>query len=208
MTRLASTIRGTAHDGDWAPDWEDVLRRADVRTHSRPIRAAAIGAVAAVALVLTLPGIGVGGRLKDLIAGSGGPGIELHAQPTTAGGHSVGIVSLHTSRVFVGVSPKTGGVVGHPWFVVPRGGHRSVLPPVPVRWSLDLEPGVVARSALIEDGPGSVIARLCAPCSDGAHGTVEIRARDLAAAFGRAKAVVETRDGTARATLRLVTPRR
>lgn len=207
MTRLASTIRGTAETRDWSADWEDVLRRAHVRTHSRSIQAAAIGAVAAVALVLTLPGIGVGGRLKDLIAGSGGPGIELRAQPTTAGGHSVGTVSLHTSRVFVGVSPKTGRVVGHPWFVVPRGGHRSVVPPFPVRWSLDLEPGVVARSTRIEDQHGSVLARLCAPCRDGAHGIVKIRARALAAAFGRARAVVETSDGTARATLRLV-PRR
>jgi hypothetical protein len=203
VTRLESTIRGTAEAGDWAPDWEDVLRRAGGGSRLRSTRAAAIGAAAAIALVLTLPGIGVGGRLTDLIVGSGGPGIELRAQLAAAGGRSVGTVSLRTSRIFVALHPPR-RVEPRPLFVH---GQRPGLP-VPIRWSLDLEPGVVARSARIEDRRGSVIARLCAPCRNGAHGTAKIRARNIVAVFGRALAVVETSGGTVRGTLRLATPMR
>ena len=56
-------------------------------------------------------------------------------------------------------------------------------------------------------GKGRVLVRLCAgaPCSDGAHGMTEVRARTIGELF-RAVAVVETADGTARGTLRLTPP--
>ena len=48
---------------DWVADWDDVLRRAGYsRVPSK--RAAAIAATAAVAVLLLLPGIGIGGGLN------------------------------------------------------------------------------------------------------------------------------------------------
>jgi hypothetical protein len=206
VTELASTIKASLEHDEWTPDWGDVLSRARTRP-SRFRRGAAVGTVSAVALVLTLPGIGIGGRLKDLIAGSRGPGIHLRAGLSLPGGRSVGTLTLRTSRIFVTVpSPKgrDGRVEPRPFFI-PRG-HRSALPPVQIRWSLDLSSGVSVRSAWIEGRQGNVIARLCAPCSDGAHGTIDVRARALSAIFGRATAVTDTSQGHARGTVRLETP--
>jgi hypothetical protein len=179
---------------DWVADWDDVLHRAGPsRFPSR--RAAAVAAVAAVAVVLVLPGIGIGGGLNAWISGSR-PGLHLRAVLALPSGKGVGTLSLGASRIFVAVTRK-------PPFFIPRG-HKPVLPPVPVRWSLDLQ-GVSARSAVIENGKGHVIARLCSPCSDGAHGTVMIRPRAVLDAF-RGTAVVKTSRGTARGMLRLPTP--
>src|SRR5262245_16501125 len=203
MSQLETMIRGSAAPGDWVADWDDVLRRSG-RSRFRSRRAAGIAAVVAAALLLTLPGIGLGGRLAALVTGSRGPGIQLRAAPRLPDGRTIGTVWVHSSRIFV---TRQKGHLKPRAFFVPRG-HASVLPPVPLRWSVDLAGGATARSAVIETRQGRVIARLCAPCSDGAHGTVEIRPRAVLAVFGRARAVVETADGTARGTLRLTLPPR
>jgi hypothetical protein len=198
VTDLGSTIRSSAGSADWAADWDEVLRRAG---HSRfqTRRAAVIAALAAVAVVLALPGIGVGGGLNALFSESR-PGVELRAVLTLAGGQDVGTVSLRASRIFVSLPRK-----GRPKeFFVPRG-HRPVLPPVSMRWSLDLAGGKGADSAVVQGRHGKLITRLCAPCSDGAHGTLKLHPRELLSAF-RATAVVKTSEGTARGILRLPTP--
>ena len=88
--------------------------------------------------------IGIGGRLKDLIAGSRGPGIELRATLARPDGRVVGSVSLRTSRLFVAVSPRTGKVLPHPF--IPRSSGRvprgiKPLPPVRITWTLELKSG-------------------------------------------------------------------
>jgi len=105
---------------------------------------------------------------------------------------------VRASRIFV--TPQ-----GRPKeFFVPRG-HKPVLPPVPLRWSLDLANGARARSAGLETSKGHVVARLCGPCSDGAHGTIKVNPRELLTLVS-GYAVVETSAGIARGMLRLPAP--
>jgi hypothetical protein len=218
VNRLASTIRGSAEldAGEWMPDWDDVLQRADVfADRRRPARLRAPGALfskrviaivgfAALALVLTAPGLGVGGRLKDLISGSQRPGLGLRAGLVGSDGRQIGSLSLRTSRLFVQVSPRTGRVKSVPF--LPRG--RSPLPQPQLRWTLQLDGGTTAASARIEGRSGKVVARLCSPCSDGEHGTIRARRGTLAAIFAKPVVVVQTGRGPARGILRLQKPLR
>jgi hypothetical protein len=206
---LASTIRSSADSelaAGWAPDWDDVLARAGVSPRPRRAvlsrRTAAVGGLIAAVLLLTLPGIGIGGRLQDLVAGSSPPGFELRASLAGPGGRSIGSVTLHTSRLFVAVSPQTGRILRP---VVPR----RPLQPLQLRWTIDLTGGAMATSARIERaGPSThVFARLCAPCRDGAHGVIHLDRAGLTALFGRrAVAVVETNEGQVRGVLGLEPP--
>jgi hypothetical protein len=92
VTEVATMIRSCADTSEWNPDWDDVLRRAgQSRVLSR--RIAAIAVVAAAGAVLLLPGIGVGGRLKDLIAGTSRPGIALHTDLVLRNGSRAGTLS-------------------------------------------------------------------------------------------------------------------
>ena len=194
MSELETMIKGSAEAGEWTVDWDDVLRRSGHKRY-RSRRAAAIAVVAAMGVVLALPGIGIGGGLNAWISDSR-PGLDVRATLTLPGGKAVGTLSLRASRIFVAMSGKP--------FFVPRG-HKPVLPPVPLRWSLELAGGKTAGSAVVQDRDGKVIARLCTPCSDGAHGTIKLHPRAVLSAF-RAYAVVETSAGTARGMLRLPTP--
>jgi hypothetical protein len=217
---LESIIRGSAeHEPgeEWVPDWEDVLSRASGQPRPRPTflsrRATAIGGLVAATLVLTLPGIGIGGRLKDLISGSRLPGIELRASVARPDGRPIGTVSLRTSRLFVAVSPRTGQVRPHPFVprrsgLIPRG--SGPLQPVPLAWTLDLKGAATVTSARIERVPGRkgqrLIAQLCAPCRDDDHGTIRLGRSALSALFDRATvAAVETSQGPARGAIRLAT---
>lgn len=210
MNDLVSTIRSSAATelgGDgWAPDWADVLGRACVRPRPRRAllsrRAAVVGGLAAAALVLTLPGIGLGGRLKDLVAGSSRPGFELRAILYRPSGGSVGYVSLRTSRLFVEIARGSGRVV-RPF--VPR----RPVEPLRVDWRLNPNRGVSVTSARIVRAGNAkqLIAQLCAPCGDGAHGVIRLRRRGLSAIFGRGALVVaQTSSGVARGTIRLEPP--
>ena len=180
---------------DWAADWDDVLHRAG-HSRRRARGAAAIAAVAAVGVILALPGIGVGGGLNAWLSSSR-PGLGLRGTLTVPGGRKVGTLSFRAARIFVPGPGKPRLVPAGPTPAVP-----PRLPPQPARWSLELAPGVSARSAVIETRKGQAIARLCAPCTDGAHGTVLMRPRRLLVVLGRVVAVVETSAGTARGTLR------
>ena len=202
MNDLTTTIKGSADSdlGDlWVPDWEDVLGRAGCAPRPRRTllsrRAAVIGGLVAATLVLTLPGIGIGGRLKDLVTGSSPPGFELRASLSGPGGRSIGSISLLSSRLFVAVSPQTGRI------------RRSFIPldQPQFRWTLHLTSGTTATSARLERaGNHGVLARLCSPCRDGAHGVVHIGRTGLTALFGRhLVAVVETNAGQARGVLGL-----
>jgi hypothetical protein len=197
VSELETIVKHSASAGDWIGDWDDVLRRAG-HTRSRSARVAAIATGIAVAVVLVLPGIGIGGGLDAWISGSR-PGLHLHAALRLPTGETVGTLELSASRIFV----AKGRPEPKPFFV-PRG-HRPVLPPLPLRWSLDLADGKTAGSAVVQDGDGKVIARLCAPCGNRAHGTVELHPRALISTF-RAEAVVKTSAGTARGLLRLPVP--
>jgi hypothetical protein len=198
MSQLETMIRDAATPDAWTADWDDVLRRAGRSGPERSRRTAAVAAVAAAALVLTLPAIGVGGDLKDLIAGSSGPGLELRAALTLPGGASAGALTLRTSRIFVAVAPRTGRLKPRPFR--PAG---APLEPQRFRWTLGLAGSGTADSARI-----SGVAKLCAPCSDGAHGKLTVGRKRLSEVFGRAAVVVRTSAGTARGTLRLVPPNR
>lgn len=176
---------------EWIADWEDVLRRSG-RSRFPSRRATAIAAVTAVAVVLALPGIGIGGGLNAWISDSQ-PGLHLHAELRLPGGRNVGTLSVRVTRIFVSLQPRQ--------IFFGRGRH-PVLPPVPVRWSLALAPGKTARSVVIEDALGKIVVRLCAPCSEGAHGTVRLHPRALLSVL-RGQAVAETSAGTARGGLTL-----
>lgn len=193
MSEFETMIRGSAAADDWVADWDDVLRRSG-HSRFRTRRAAAVGAVVAAVAVLMLPGVGIGGGLNSWISGSR-PGLQLRAELTLSGGQNVGTLSVSASRIFVGVPRKA--------FFVPRG-HKPVLSPVPLRWSLALANGT-ANSAVIQDREGKLIARLCAPCDNGAHGIVKLHPGTLLRAF-RGDAVVKTSAGSARGMLRLPTP--
>src|SRR5207253_11087890 len=131
VSDLATTIRSSVEPDEWRADWDDVLRRAG-RSPSRPRRAAAIGLLVAVVLVLTLPGIGVGGRLKELIAGEHPPGLELRAVLTLANGDRIGTVSVRTTRLFVAASRRTGEVKPNPF--TPAG--HGPLQPIRMKWTI------------------------------------------------------------------------
>jgi len=199
MSQLETMIRDAATPDAFTADWDDVLRRAGHTSSFRSRRMVAIGALAAVVVVLLLPGIGVGGGLNALLSGSR-PGLDLRAPLSLSDGRTIGTISVRSNRIFVAKGHRA-----RPFFV--GRGHKPVLPPLPIRWSLDLEGATTARSAKILNSKGQVLARLCAPCRDGAHGTAKAPARAVAGIFGRAVAVVETGDGTARGTLRLVARR-
>lgn len=175
---------------EWAADWDDVLRRAGhARYRSR--RAAVVAAVAAVAVVLMLPGIGIGGGLNALFSDSH-PGLELQAALIGQDG-PVAVVTLRMSRIFVAVRPGTGAVYFH------RG--KSPVPPQTARWSIQVVHGTSVTSARIVDSRNRLLARLCSTCRNGAHGTVQIKRRTLAAIFGRARVVAETNHGAVHGTL-------
>ena len=199
MSELETTIRQSAEAGDWVADWDDVLRRAG-RSRIRSRRAAAIGAVVAVAVVLLLPGIGIGGGLNALISGSGGAGFELRAR-LSHGGRVIGTVSVRTSRLFVAVDPKSGRIRSF----FPRGlGH---LPRPESRWRIDLTGVTAVTSARIVQR-GRVVVQLCERCSDGAHGRFRADRLGLAAIFGRGTVVAETPQGPTRGPLELQNPSR
>jgi hypothetical protein len=192
VSGLETAIRESAASGEWVADWNDVLRRSGY-SRFRSIRAAAIAAVVAAAVVLLAPGIGIGGGLKALISGSRRPGLEVRAELVHAG-RTIGFVSIQTtSRAAVSVAPQGGR-----------------LPPVPVawpelRWGLRL-PGATTVSSLRIVQPGRAPIRLCGPCRDGANGTLPANRTSFAAAFGRGTVVADTSRGKARGTLRIEPP--
>jgi len=181
---------------DWVADWDDVLRRAGYsRVPSK--RAAAIAATAAVAVLLLLPGIGIGGGLNAWLS-SPHPRPGFTAPLTLPGGQAAGVLSLPVSR---------GDLVGaQVEATFPARGRKVNLPRVQVPWSLDLAGGKSPDSAVIHDGRGKVVVRLCAPCST-AHGTMELPPLVLLTLAGD-DAVVRTVTGVARGTLRLQEPTR
>ena len=199
MSQLETMIRESADAGDWVADWEDVLRRSG-RSRYRSRRAAALVAVAAVTAVFLLPGIGIGGGLNALLSGSSGPGWELRA-PLSRGGDLIGAVSVRSSRLFVGIERKGGRVR---WFL-PTG--RGRIPRPEFRWTLQLTGTATVTSARIVRR-GRVVARLCSPCSDGAHGTFTTSRFGLQTIFGKGLVVADTPQGRAHGRLRLQKPQR
>lgn len=181
---------------DWVADWDDVLRRAG-HSRFRTKRVAAVVAVAAAAVVLLLPGIGVGGGLNALLNGTHAPGLGLEAALIGKDG-PVALVTLRPSRIFAAIAPGTGAVKAF----YPRG--KTPLSPLEARWSIQVVRGTTVTSARILDRLGGrVLAKLCSACRNGAHGTVNIRRRTLAAVFGRAVVVAETNHGPVHGTLGL-----
>jgi hypothetical protein len=178
---------------DWVADWDDVLRRAG-RSRYHAWGAAAAAAALAVSIALLMPGIGIGGGLTALISGSSRPGLELRAD-LAQGGRAIGSLSIHTSRVIVGVVPQTGRVKSVP-----------VAQPE-FRWLLEVSPGVKVSSLRIVRS-GRVALRLCGPCGGATTGIFRGSPTAFGAIFGRGTVVAVTDHGSARGTLRLEKPRR
>lgn len=175
MSKVETTIRQSATPGEWTADWNDVLRRAGhSRSHSR--RAAAVAVLAALAVVLLLPGIGIGGGLNAWISGTGRPVLQFRAE-LSRNGHLIGTVSARPTRL--------------------RGEFS---------WNADLSGAVRVSSLRILGRRGGVVVRLCAPCNDGARGTIRNGRVAFAAIFGRGIVVAETPQGAARGTLKLQKP--
>ena len=128
--------------------------------------------VALLAVVLAIPGFGLGGRLKTLITGSNRPGLNFETTLTRPDGTSVGSFSMHTSRIFITLGPRS-DVVPHPF------AHRgeALLEGVPLTWRLDLTRSARATAARLERRTGRhrLIARLCRPCSRQAKGVLSLR---------------------------------
>jgi hypothetical protein len=180
-----------------AADWDDVLSRTDepvprTRAHRRPLLVAAL---IACALVLAVPGLGVGDRLVALVTGGKRPGLALGAALVRADGTKIGSVTLRTGRLFV----------------TPSGQSRPLAHPGPrneLRWTLTLS--TPATSAVIASRTsGKRIAALCAPCASGTtSGRVRLPRGGFSALFGRAAVVAHTAQGDARGRVRLQRPPR
>jgi hypothetical protein len=197
----------TILDGEAA--WHDVLQRAGIRARRRRVRPGILVAAAAlVALLLTIPALGIGGRLTALISGSKGPGLALGASLTRADGTRVGSFSLHSSRLFVPVgSPQnrhSGRVFRH------RGDHTIAA--APFRWTLELEQPGGATEARLEQRAGAssrLLARLCKPCSERTEGSVRLGRSAVEAVFShRVAVVVVTTGATVRGVVTLQRPAR
>jgi hypothetical protein len=172
--------------------WDDVLRRARPRRRV-PARPALVAAVALLALVVALPGVG----LTRLFTGDKRPGLAVGATLVRPDGTDVGSFTLRMSRLF-GVA-RNGG---RPF--APTGKPRGF----PVRWRLSLV--AAASSARIVRGEhGATLALLCKPCAQGATaGAVRLRRGTFSLLFGRASVVVTTGTTTARGRIRLQRPHR
>ena len=196
MSELETMIRDSAGAGDWSADWEDVLRRSG---HSRrpSKRTAGIAAVVAVAVVLLLPGIGIGGGVTGLISHSSPPGLKFSTQ-LLRDNRLIGTVSVRTSRLFVAIDPKTGRIKSF------RPTHPEGASGPEFRWSLDLTGAATVSSVRIVDRrSGRNVVRLCSPCKDGAHGVFRRSRATFAAVFGRGTVVAETSRGEVTAPLGL-----
>jgi hypothetical protein len=200
MSDIETAVRELIAEWDVAPraaDWDEVLRRADepvVRTRARR-RPMFVAALVACALVLAVPGLGVGDRLVALVTGGKRPGLALGAALVRGDGTRVGSVTLRTGRLFV----------------TPNGQSRPFMQRGPrnqLRWTLTLS--TRATSAVIESRTsGKRIASLCAPCAVGtASGRVRLPRGGFNALFGRADVVAHTTQGDARGRVRLQRPPR
>ncbi len=190
------------------PNWDDVLARAGVRAHragTRMRRNALLTGLGLLAVLLAVPQFGIGGRLKDLIAGSDRPGLPLGTTLVTPDGNQVGTFSARTSRLFLTVGPR-GKLVPHPF------SHRPARPvgTIPLRWTLSLdEPASDAHVVRVGAGRAHVLARLCTTCSRRMQGTLRLGRGAFAALLsGRAAIVVTTAAGTAGGVVRLRIPAR
>jgi len=204
MTDFESTLRATAAawSTDARPDWEDVLRRAGRHRPSAvgARRAALAAGVGIVAVVLTVPALGVGTRLKDLVTGTRGPGLTFAADLRHPGGSSAGTFSLRTSRLFV--------TTGRPKRAFPYMFVRRKLHGIELAWQLDLRGSEQATSVRIVRGR-HVVAVVCRPCSGREAGKVRLKrgAIDLLLR-GRTSASVSTSHGAAVGPIRFEPPPR
>jgi len=196
VSELETKIRDSAQACEWTADWDDVLRRSGHKRH-RSRRAAAIAALTVVAVVLLMPGIGIGGGLNALISHPVPPGLQFAAE-FSQGSRLIGTVTVQTSRLFVHVDPKSGTVKSQYW--PSRGAFRGEF-----RWNLDLTGAAnVSSLQILDRRSGRVVARLCSPCQDGAHGTFRRSRAAFAAVFGRGKVVAETSRGTSKGSFGIV----
>jgi hypothetical protein len=209
MTELETVIRDSLASRQAVPtqpDWEDVLRRARVRPtprlpSRRPRRTALVTAVALLVALLAVPSFGLGGRLKTLIVGSGGPGLTFETTLNRLNGTSVGSFSMRTPRLFVTLGAP-GKRVPHPF--APSG--KGPIKRVPFGWTLELAGGTGRATATLErrTGRNRLISRLCSPCPKEAKGLLGLSRANVAALVGgQVVVVVATGKGRARGVPRL-----
>ena len=185
------------------PDWEDVLRRARLHRRRRALdtrRVALAAGLAVVATLLSLPALGIGQRLKDLVAGTGGPGLTFGADLRVPDGSSAGTFTLRTSRLFVTTGKRKRAF---PYMFV-----RRKLHGIELRWRLELRGSDQATSVRIVQGR-HVVAAVCSPCSGRTTGKVRLSrgAIDLLLR-GRTSASVSTSRGHAVGQIRFEVPQR
>jgi hypothetical protein len=201
MTEFESDLRAAAvwPAAGLQPEWEDVLRRAGLH-RSRALgigaRQAAVAAgVGIVAVVLTVPALGIGERLKDLVTGKTRPGLRLAATLHRPDGSDAGTLSVRTSRLFVTVG-RHGRSVAHPFSA--RG--QGVPKGIEATWRLDLAGSDQARSVrIVRTGAVAgrrLVAVVCDPCSERTTGRLRLtRAGFSSLLRGRTSASVSTARG-------------
>ena len=198
--------------GDPQPDWEDVLRRAGVRSpgtrSTGPRRAALVAGLAIGAVLLTLPGLGIDERLKDLVSGSKRPGLGLGATLRRPDGTPAGSFSIRTSRIFLTLG-RHRHPVGHVF--VPRS--LKVPKGIAARWRLELTGSDEATNVQIVRtgvaGVTRVVAVVCNPCSGRTSGSVRLTRSGFGALLdGRTSVSVATPHGHLTGRIRLGLPRR
>jgi hypothetical protein len=187
--------------------WDDVLARAARRSRGRrpSWRIALATAVSVLGLLLSVPALGIGGRLTALFADSKPPGLALRADIVRADGTRVGSLTLRTSRLFLTTSGRRPRVVPHPFQI--RG--NRLLRGVPIRWSLALVDGAADQARLERTDRSKrrhVVRRLCGPCPTTTTGQLLLRRPDVEALFDRRMTIVVTTSADeARGVLRLQT---
>jgi hypothetical protein len=163
-----------------AGDWDDVLRRAGRRgrtARARVLRRLALAVAAA--LLLAVPAFALVGALGSEALP---PGLRLSARLSDDA--RLELSAPHTflvRRARGELLPLTFGRLRRD----ARGGRRLTprLGTVVAFWRLDAESP--ARVLELRGRRGAVLARLCAPCTAGASGRVNLRRPNAIAAFNR-----------------------
>jgi hypothetical protein len=164
-----------------SPDWNDVLRRADVR--ARPARAVLVVALLVAVSALSAPALGVSGKVRQLLGIGARPQVQFVARLHPVSGSGSGSFSATPVKAFTQVgSDRTVGFTRRVRFTLRV---ADLSGPVTSAW-LRITPPRASR------GTESTVP-LCRPCSATTTGVLRFRGIMLVLISGRATVEVATR---------------